>query len=54
MDILTNGKHSKNIEVNICNWCGKEEKIFRNDISKQEYQISGFCQKCQDKTFGKD
>ena len=27
---------------------------FRNEISKKEYKISGLCQECQDKIFGKD
>jgi len=42
--------------MNKCMWCSEEVKIedFRNEISKKEYEISGFCQKCQDKTFGKD
>ena len=38
----------------ICNWCGKEASEFRNPLSRKEYSISGFCQSCQDKTFGKD
>jgi len=39
-----------------CVWCGKEFEIedLRNDISKKEATISGFCQECQDETFGKD
>ena len=40
--------------------CGKSvvnekgQTLFRNDLSRQEYQISGLCQKCQDKIFGSD
>ena len=39
-----------------CTWCGKDFEIedLRNDISKKEATISGFCQECQDSTFGKD
>ena len=42
--------------MNGCIWCGEEINIedFRNEISRKEYRISGFCQECQDKTFGKD
>lgn len=41
--------------LGICVWCKQEIKTpFRNEISKREYNISGFCQDCQDKTFGKD
>lgn len=25
---------------------------FRDELSRKEYQISGLCQECQDKTFG--
>ena len=28
-----------------------EEYDFRDEMSKKEYTISGFCQSCQDKTF---
>jgi hypothetical protein len=42
------------IEKNLCTWCGGEATQFRNEISRREYRISGFCQVCQDKTFGKD
>lgn len=39
-----------------CVWCGLIFKIedLRNEISKREFEISGLCQECQDKTFGKD
>lgn len=38
----------------ICTWCKKEVTGFRDEISEKEYMISGFCQKCQDETFGKE
>jgi hypothetical protein len=34
--------------------CGKPIKGFKNSISAREYSISGFCQACQDDTFGED
>ncbi len=39
-----------------CSWCYKKFEIeeLKNEISKKEFKISGFCQECQDKTFGKD
>jgi len=39
-----------------CVFCGKPIYLddFRNEISKREYGISGMCQQCQDKMFGKD
>ena len=32
--------------------CGKPVGEFRDECSKREYTISGFCQECQDKVFG--
>lgn len=34
--------------------CGGPATEFRDELSKREYSISGLCQKCQDKFFGKD
>ena len=42
------------IEMNECLWCGKEATEFRDKLSKKEFTISGFCQSCQDFTFGGD
>ena len=42
------------ISANVCTWCGSEATDFRNEISAREYRISGFCQQCQDNTFGED
>lgn len=38
-----------------CPFCGKTINLndFRDSKSLKEYQISGLCQKCQDKFFGK-
>ena len=40
------------IKNNKCTWCGGEAKNFKDDMSEKEYTISGYCQKCQNKTFG--
>lgn len=37
---------------NICVVCGCRTYGFRDQESIREYEISGLCQKCQDKTFG--
>ena len=42
------------ITANKCTWCGGDAEKFRNIISAREYRISGFCQSCQDDTFGPD
>lgn len=42
------------INKNKCTWCGKEVGTFKDALSKKEYGISGFCQSCQDDTFGED
>ena len=38
-----------------CAWCGaskaKIQDGFKNDLSRNEYQISALCQQCQDETF---
>jgi len=40
----------------VCTWCGKTGEHgcleFKDELSWKEYSISGFCQSCQDKTFG--
>jgi len=43
---------TKSIEQNICVICGNFGK-FRDELSKKEFTISGMCQKCQDKVFGR-
>jgi phosphoribosylaminoimidazole (AIR) synthetase len=35
-----------------CTMCGGEVTEFRDALSRQEYRISGMCQKCQDEVFG--
>lgn len=40
------------IEADRCSWCHGRVKEFRDALSEKEYSISGFCQKCQDQTFG--
>ncbi len=54
-NILTNFtgiSRQEALEKNICTWCGKKVGEFKDILSVKEYKISGFCQKCQDKTFG--
>ncbi|MGI6114244.1 MAG: hypothetical protein ACOYEJ_09035 [Mahellales bacterium] len=50
------GKHVDMINNKMCPFCQKVINMnnFRNEISKKEYKISGLCQECQDKIFGKD
>lgn len=45
-------KRVDSIKQDICSWCGKPAVEFHDNLSRKEYCISGFCQKCQDKTFG--
>ena len=40
------------IQSDKCASCGKPATHFRDAASKKEYRISGFCQACQDATFG--
>ena len=36
----------------ICVVCGEKLTPFRDSVSVKEYELSGMCQNCQDKTFG--
>ena len=36
-----------------CAFCQDPDLKFRDEASKKEYRISGICQKCQDKFFGR-
>ena len=35
-----------------CVKCGQPAVDFRDELSRKEYNISGFCQSCQDEIFG--
>ena len=41
------------ISANVCSYCKGDASNFRDDLSRKEYTISGWCQSCQDKTFGR-
>jgi len=41
------------IQQNKCPTCGKPIGKFRDALSEKEYSISGICQECQDRIFGK-
>lgn len=51
---LLKSQARKNCGDVVCIFCKNEIKGFRNALSKREYEISGLCQTCQDKVFGKD
>ena len=38
--------------ANQCVKCGEFNLKFRDELSRKEYGISGFCQCCQDEIFG--
>ena len=40
------------IAGNGCVKCGESAVDFRDELSRKEFSISGFCQKCQDEIFG--
>ena len=37
---------------NKCVTCGGDATVFKDEVSKKEYQISKMCQTCQDSVFG--
>lgn len=43
------------METKICPNCGQrvDENVFQNELSRKEFDVSGLCQKCQDKVFGR-
>jgi len=49
------GKEVELIKEGKCPFCKEEIDLtkFRDDLSRREFKISGLCQDCQDKTFGK-
>lgn len=56
-DILRKVGFSKEVDLteqNKCPLCKEpiNEDLFRDDLSRKEFKISGLCQKCQDETFG--
>jgi len=50
------GKEVDATKQNKCPICGETIVLdnFKNSLSRKEFQISGMCQSCQDKTFGED
>ena len=43
---------SNRIKSSVCVSCDATDVVFRNEISRKEYILSGMCQKCQDEFFG--
>jgi hypothetical protein len=44
------------VSLGKCPFCGKLVNAvtgFRDELSRKEFRISGLCQACQDKVFGK-
>lgn len=39
------------IKKDICTLCKKPATNFKDEISRKEFSISGFCQECQNKAF---
>ena len=46
------GKKLDLIRQGLCPSCKQSVGEFRDDLSRQEFHISGLCQVCQDKIFG--
>lgn len=40
------------LAIGVCVTCNENAYEFKDALSKREYEISGMCQVCQDKTFG--
>ena len=35
-----------------CCKCGGDASVFKDELSKKEYKLTGWCQTCQDDFFG--
>lgn len=44
-------KEAENLDKSLCPTCGGAIGEFKDPLSAKEFQISGMCQACQDKTF---
>ena len=58
-DIMTQmgfGEQVHAVDCGLCPTCGEKINIrkFRDDLSLEEYTISGMCQLCQDAFFASD
>lgn len=49
---LTGKDRPASIRARTCTTCDNTSLDFRDYCSIEEYEISGMCQDCQDKTFG--
>jgi len=58
LDALSRQIHGRTrsecVENRICVACGAEVTEFRDECSAREYDLTGYCQDCQDETFGLD
>jgi hypothetical protein len=50
--VLYGRSRSHCIKDSVCVCCGKEATEFEDSVSENEYQLTGFCQQCQDEIFG--
>ncbi len=53
IDLIFGGRREA-IATEKCSWCFEAVGPFKDKLSEKEYHISGFCQSCQDKTFGSE
>ena len=51
---ITGRSRIGSIQSNKCSFCGGDALQFNDELSRKEYTISGFCQKCQDGAFNGD
>ena len=49
--VNTSGRKRVDSKSDLCTWCGKAATDFKDELSRKEYTISGFCQSCQDQVF---
>jgi hypothetical protein len=54
LSLITGSNRVIGVASGICRTCGGDAESFRDEISEQEFCISGMCQTCQDGVFGSE
>jgi len=54
LTVLSGKNRVETVKADRCVSCDRREVVFRNDLSRKEYTISGLCQHCQDEIWPED
>ena len=51
LSALTGKSREIQLASELCMTCDGDAKIFKDELSRKEYSISGMCQRCQDTVY---